>query len=36
MITFKQTNLENCSYFFFNDTINIKNTDPNLLSIDNI
>ena len=36
MITFKQTNLEKRSYFFFNDTINIKNIDPNLLSIDNI
>ena len=28
--------MENRSYYFFSDTINIKNFDPNLLSIDKI
>ena len=32
MITFKKINL-NCSYYFFSD---IKNVDPNLLSINKI
>ena len=36
MITFKQINIENRSYYFFNDMINIKNFDSNLLSIDKI
>ena len=31
MITFKQINTENCPYYFFDDIINIKNFDPNLL-----
>ena len=34
MITFKQVNIENRPYSFLNDIINIKNFDPNLLSID--
>ena len=34
MITFKQTNIENLLYCFFNDIINIKNFDLSLLSID--
>ena len=34
MINFKQTNIENPPHYFFNDMINIKNFDPNLLSID--
>ena len=33
---FKQTNIEHRSYFLFNDMINIKIFDPNLLSIDKI
>ena len=36
MITIKQINIENRQYYFFNDMINIKSFDPNLLSIDNI
>ena len=36
MITFKQINIKNRPYYFFNDTINIKKLDPNLLSIDKI
>ena len=36
MITFKQINIENRSYYFFNDMINIKTFDPSLLSIDKI
>ena len=36
MITIKQINIENRLYYFFNDMINIKSFDPNLLSIDNI
>ena len=36
MITFKQINIENRPYYFFNGMINIKNFDPNLLSIDKI
>ena len=36
MITFRQASIENRPYYFFNDVINIKNFDPNLLSIDKI
>ena len=36
MITFKQINIESRPYYFFNDMINIKNFDQNLLSIDKI
>ena len=35
MISFKKVNL-NCPYYFFSDPFNIKNIDPNLLSIDKI
>ena len=35
-MTFKQINIENRPYYFFNDIINIKNFDPNMLSIDKI
>ena len=35
MITFKKINLNN-PYNFFSDMINIKNFNPNLLSIDKI
>ena len=31
----KQINIKNRTYYFFNDMINIKNFDPNLLKIDN-
>ena len=33
MITFRQINIENRPYYIFNDMINIKYFDPNLLSI---
>ena len=36
MITIKEINIENRPCYFFNDLINIKNFDPNLLSIDKI
>ena len=36
MITFKQINIERCPYCLFNDMINIKNSDSNLLNIDKI
>ena len=32
----KQINIENCSYYISDDTINIKNFDLNLLDIDKI
>ena len=32
----KQVNIENRPCYFFNDLINIKNFDPNLLSIEEI
>ena len=36
MITFKQINIRNRPHYFFNDMINIKSFDPNLLSLDKI
>ena len=36
MIAFKQINIENDSYYFFNYMVNIKSIDPNLLSTDKI
>ena len=36
MRSIKQINVKNRAYYFFNDTINIKNFDPNLLNIDKI
>ena len=36
MITFRQINIENRKYYIFKNMINIKNFDPNLLSIDKI
>ena len=30
----KQINIKNRTYYFFNDTINIKNFDPSLIKID--
>ena len=27
----KQINIKNCTYYFFNDMINVKNFDSNLL-----
>ena len=30
----KQVNIKNSTYYFFNDMINIKNFDSNLLKID--
>ena len=34
MITFRQINIENHPYYIFNDMINIKIVDPNLLIIE--
>ena len=31
---FKDINIKNHTYYFFNDTINIKNFDPNNIKID--
>ena len=31
---FKQINIENRTYYFFNDIINIKNFDPSLTKMD--
>ena len=36
MKTFRQVNIKNCQKRFLNIMINIKNFDPNLLSIDQI
>ena len=36
MITFKKINLKNHPHCFFNDMINIKSVDTNLLAIDKI
>ena len=36
MKSFKQINIENRPYYFFNEMINIKNFDPNLLDRDKI
>ena len=30
----KDINIKNCTYYFFNDMINIKNFDPNNIKID--
>ena len=30
----KQTNIKNCTYYFFNDMINIKESDAGLMKID--
>ena len=34
MGNFKEINIKNRTYYFFDDMINIKNVDPNLLKID--
>ena len=34
MRTVKQINVKNWTYYFYNDKINIKNFDPNLLKFD--
>ena len=36
MRTLRQINTKNCPHYFFNGMINIKNLDPNLVSIDKI
>ena len=36
MRSIKEINIGNRLYYFFSDTINIKNFDPNLLNIDKI
>ena len=36
MKIFKEINIKNLTYYFFNDMINIKNLDPNLLNINKI
>ena len=30
----KQINIKNRTYYFYNDLINIKNFDPNMLKLD--
>ena len=30
----KQTNIKNCTYYFFNEMINIKDFDPSLIKMD--
>ena len=30
----KQMNIKNCTFYFFNDMINMKDFDPNLLKIE--
>ena len=34
MVSIKQINIKNQTYYFFDDIINIKNFDSNLLKID--
>ena len=34
MENFKETNIKNQTYFFFNDIINIEDFNPGLLKID--
>ena len=34
MVTTKQLNIKNRTYYFYNDLINIKNLDPKLLKLD--
>ena len=36
MRTLRQVNIKNCQNYFFNSMTNIKNFDPNLLSIDQV
>ena len=33
-MTTKQTDIENNTYYFYNDLINIKNYDPSMLKLD--
>ena len=30
----KDINIKNCTYYFFNDILNIKNFDPNKIKVD--
>ena len=34
MVTTKQLNIKNRTYYFYNDLINLKNFDPKLLKLD--
>ena len=34
MNSVKEIDIKNCTYYFFNDMINIKNLDPNKIKID--
>ena len=34
MVTTKQMNIKNTTYYFYNDLINIKDFDPKLLRLD--
>ena len=34
MVTTKQINIKNRTYYFYNDLINIKDFDPNLLKLE--
>ena len=33
-MTTKQIDIKNRTYYFYNDLINIKNVDPNMLKLD--
>ena len=33
-MNFKDLDIKNCTFYFFNDMINIKNLDPNKIKID--
>ena len=33
MVNIKQINITNCTYYFFNDLINIKDLDPSLIKV---
>ena len=35
MVTTKQMNIKNRTYYFYNDLINIKDFDPKMLNLDN-
>ena len=34
MSRIKETNIKSCTYYFFDDIVNIKNFDPNRIKID--
>ena len=34
MVSIKEINVRICTYYFFDDTVNINNLDPNQIKID--